>query len=350
MIVMKNFLLTILASLLLLGSQSCGKDTDEFIPINTTTTVKSDTSWQYDLLKLTDISSSVIPLLNIEKLMAELAAAPVQREMNAERGGTITTLDNVTVEFPANSCTTLSNRPCTGTLKVEILVLRKKGEFLLNNIPTVSLGKQLTSGGAVLVKVLQNGEEVKLARNMSYKIRFAPTGTVDTEMKLFDGKQAGRFNFLWTPIAPTGQTPQPQLNIFRDSVQGRTIFGYDLALDRFSWINCDKFSGDSTTLTNKFCVALADTFTNQNTSVFVVFKEINSVINLIGDGKVRQFCVPANYRGLPIGKLVTLISITSVKDRIYIGKKDATISANASIRLEPTLTTQEAAKEIIKNL
>ncbi len=347
---MKNFLLTILASLLFLGSQSCGKDTDTFIPGNPTTTVKSDTSWQEDLLKLTDISSSVIPLLNIEKLMKDIAADPIEREINAERGGTLTTPDNVTVEFPANSCTTLNNRPCTGTLKVQILVLRKKGEFLLNNVPTVSLGKQLLSGGAVLVKVLQNGEEVKLGRNVSYKIRFLPTGTVDTEMKLFDGKQAGRFNFLWTPIAPITSTSQPQLNIWRDSSQGRTTFGYDLSLDRFSWINCDKFSGDSTTLTNKFCVALADTFTNQNTSVFVVFKEINSVINLIGDGRVRQFCVPANYRGLPIGKLVTLISITSIKDHIYIGKKDATISANASIRLEPTLTTKEAAKEIIKNL
>ena len=347
---MKIFLPTILASLLLLGSQSCGKDTDTFIPMNTTTTVKSDTSWQDDLLKLTDISSSVVPLLNIEKLMADIAADPIQREMNAERGGILTTPDNVTVEFPANSCVTQTNRPCTGALKVEILVLRKKGEFLLNNVPTVSLGKQLISGGAVLVKVSQNGEEMKLARNTLYKIRFLPTGAVDTEMKLFDGKQAGRFNFLWTPILPIAPNTQPQLNIWRDSSQGRTTFGYDLVLDRFNWINCDKFNGDSTTLTNKFCAALADSFTNQNTSVFVVFKEINSVVNLIGDGKVRQFCVPANYRGLPIGKLVTLISISSIKDRIYIGKKDATISANASIRLEPTLTTKEAAKEIIKNL
>jgi hypothetical protein len=95
---------------------------------------------------------------------------------------------------------------------------------------------------------------------------------------------------------------------------------------------------------------MADTFTNQNTSVFVVFKEINSVVSLIGDGKVRQFCVPLNYRGLPIGKLVTLVTISTIKDRIYIGKKEATITANSTIRIEPILTNKEAAKEIIKNL
>jgi hypothetical protein len=350
---MKIFLLTLLTSLLLLGSQSCGKDSDEFIPGNSTTTVKSDTSWQEDLLKLSDISSSIIPPLNIEKLMIELAVDPVERDINAERGGSMTTPDNVTVEFPANSCTTLSNHLCTGTLKVEILVLKKKGEFLLNNVPTISLGRQLISGGAVLVKVSQNGEEVKLTRNMSYKVRFQPTGNIDTDMKLFDGKQLGRFNFIWTPIAPisVGTIPNvPVLNIWRDSVQGRVTTGYDLTLDRFSWINCDRFSGDSTTLTNKFCVALPDTFTNQNTSVFVVFKEINSVVSLIGDGKVRQFCVPTSYRGLPIGKLVTLITLSTVKDRIYIGKKDVTIAANSTFRIEPILTTKEAAKEIIKNL
>jgi hypothetical protein len=351
---MKKFLFTILISVLLLGSQGCGKDTDEFIPLNTNTTVKSDTSWIADLLKINDVSNLVIPPLSIEKLMSDLATDPVQREINAERGGIITTPDNVTIEFPANSCVTKTNQPCTGTLKVEILVLRKKGEFLLNNVPTTSLGKQLISGGALRIKVTQNGEEVRLARpiNSPYRVKFQSATPPDLTMKLFEGKAIGRFQFDWLqlPSGIAGTVFPPLLRTWADSVQGRQTSGYELFLDRFSWINCDKFSGDSTTLTNKFCVALPDTFHNQNTSVFVVFKEINSVVNLVGDGKTRQFCVPSGYRGLPTGKIVNIISISTIKDRIYIGKKEVTIASNATISVVPTLTTKESAKETISNL
>ncbi len=352
---MKNFLFTIFITFLLLGSQSCRKDTNEFIPLNTTSvtipTSKSDTTWQDDLLKLSDISTSVLPALSVEKLMADLAADPTKSNISAERGGIITTPDSVTVEFPANSCVTEDNRPCTGNLSVEVLVLRRKGEFLLNNVPTISGGKQLISGGAVLVKIKQSGEEVKLARNMSYKVRFQPVSTPDNAMKLFEAKFEGRFKFDWTLINTTPNTANTlSLKTWADSTQGRRTSGYELLLDRFSWINCDKFSGDSTTLTNKFCVALPDTFTNQNCSVFAVFKDINSVISLTGDGKTKQFCVPSSYKGLPIGKVINIISIATIKDRIYIGKKEVTISANALIRLEPNLTTKAAAKEIISNL
>jgi hypothetical protein len=352
---MKNFLFTILTTFVLIGSQSCGKDSDEFIPVNTkrdtTQTARKETEWQEDLLKLNDVSKSVLPSLNVEKLMEEFAADPTKNEIDAVRGGTFVTPDNVILEFPANSCVTQNNRPCTGTLKVEVLMLRKKGEFLLNNVPTVSGGKQLISGGAILVKIKQDDEEVKLARNITYKVKYLPATTVDEGMKLFEGKFEGRFKFDWNLINTTPNTVNtPIVRPWLDTAQGRRNTGYEMLLDRFNWINCDRFSGDTTTLTNKFCVALPDTFTNQNCSVFAVFKDINSVVALAGSGTTKQFCVPSNYKGLPIGKVINIITIAMIKDRIYIGKKEATISANALIRVEPFLTTKAAVKELISNL
>jgi hypothetical protein len=346
---MKNFLFTILATLTLLGSQSCGKDTDEFIPVSTKTdtipTIKKDTEWLDDLLTTTNT-------LSIEKLMKELETNPTKDELNAERGGRITTTDNVTLEFPANSCVTQNNRPCTGTLKVEVLMLRKKGELLLNNLPTTSGNRQLISGGAVFVKIKQDDEEVKLARNATYKVKYLPATSVEEGMQLFEAKFDGKARFLdWKLIsqANTGTTNTPTVRFWTDSTQGRRN-GYELGLDRFSWINCDKFSGDSTNLTNKFCVALPDTFTNKNCAVYAVFKDINSVVPLTGDSRTKQFCVPNGYRGLPIGRAINIITIATIKDRTYIGKKETTISANALIRVEPTFTTMAAAKELISNL
>ena len=167
-------------------------------------------------------------------------------------------------------------------------------------------------------------------------------------MLLFDGKFEGRFKFDWTPIARLNGD-FPSWRPWGDSAQTRQR-GYDLNLDRFNWVNCDVFSGDSTNLTNKFCVALPDSFTNQNTNAFVVFKDVNSVVALASDARVKQFCVPSTYRGLPIGRQVIIVTVSNIRDRIYIATKEATIIANTVLRMEPTVTTKEALKTLIKNL
>jgi hypothetical protein len=349
---MKNFLFTILTTLLLIGSQSCGKDRDEFIPVNTKLdtiqTAKKETDWQEDLLKINDVSKNVLPSLNVEKLMEELATDPTKHEFPAERGGTITTPDNVSIEFSPNSFVSDNNNAYRGTVKVEVLILKKKGEFLLNNIPTVLGVKQLISGGAVLVKIKQD-DDVKFARNATYKVKYQTT--TEEGMKLFDGKFNGRFKFDRNSISSivSGSVNAPTVKIWSDTTRRTT--GYEMLLDRLSWVNCDKLSGDTTNLTTKFCVALPDTFTNQNCSVFAVFKDINSVLPLAGYGRVKQFCVPDSNKGLPIGKVVNIITIAMIKDRIYFNKKEVTISASAvPIRIEPILTTKALVKELISNL
>jgi hypothetical protein len=354
---MKNFLFTILTTLVLIGSQSCGKDTDEFIPVNTQIdtiqTVKKETDWIEDLLKISNLSTSMVPKLSIEKLMEDLAEDPTHNDFNAERGTKVTTTDNVTIEFPPNSCVKKNGNPCTGNLKLDVLVLRKKGEFLLNNVPTISNGKLLISGGTVLIKIKQDDEEVKLARNASYKIRFQPSAPTETNMNLFETKKEERFKFDWTFSPPNQNTNFPSLKPFFDSSSTRRLLGYELLLDTLSstsWKNCARLSGDSINLTNKFCVVLPDSFNNQNSAVFAVFKESNSVVSLLGDGKVKQFCVQSGSKGLPIGKVVTIISISTIKERIYIGTKETTISANGSIRVEPRYTSKSDAKEIISKL
>ncbi|NJN34579.1 MAG: hypothetical protein HC817_10315 [Saprospiraceae bacterium] len=67
-----------------------------------------------------------------------------------------------------------------------------------------------------------------------------------------------------------------------------SVIGYNIFTDRFGWINCDKFGGQPN-LTNKFCATLPDSFTNKNSKVFVVFKDILSVITLSGDSEKSNF-------------------------------------------------------------
>lgn len=347
---MKNFGFYIFALIFVLAVASCRQDTVEFIPIDTITIVESDTTWDDDLLSKSNLSTTFLPTLSIEKLVSQLSAEPKFDTCNAERGGTITVPDNVTVTIPASACVNAQNRACTGKLDVEILVLRKKGDFIAYNLPTSSGNRQLISGGVVSVRVRQNGKEVKLANGKTIKVRYLMTEP-DTQMQLFEGKIDGRFNFDWVAIPTVGQSGT-RLSVlpWADSLQRR---GYDMVLDRFGLINCDKFSGDSTNFNNKFMVSLPETFTNLNTSVYVAFKEMNSVLSLVGNSKARAF-IPSG-RGLPVGRVVTVVVMGFVKEKFYFSKQEVTIqnslgATGQTVRLTPTVIEKEALKETLKSL
>ena len=348
---MKIFTYYIFIAIFLLAMASCKKDTIEFIPTDTVTLIEGDTTWDDNLASKNNLSTTILPPLSIEELVNELQAVPKLDTFIAEQGGSFVIPDNVTVTIPANVCSNYQNRPCTGKLNVEILVLRKKGDFIAFNLPTSSLNKQLISGGVVMVKVRQNGQEVKLANGKAIKVRYVMTEP-DNQMQLFEGRVDGRFMFDWLPISSVGTGGvRSSLSTWADSSQLRR--GYDLVLDRFGLINCDKFSGDTTSFNNKFTVTLPEVFTNVNTSVYVAFKNMNSVLSLSGDARTKAF-IPLG-RGLPVGRTATIVAMSYIRDKFYFAKQEVTIQSalgttGQTIRLTPIVTEKEEIKAILNSL
>jgi hypothetical protein len=137
-----------------------------------------------------------------------------------------------------------------------------------------------------------------------------------------------------------------ELGVWRDSSQ--QAVGYQIFTDRFGWINCDKFNPETNNLTDKITVALPDSFSNRNTGVFLVFKDILSVVKLAGDPQIRKFTIPKNYKGVPIGKQVTVVVYGVVKDKTYFAAQDLTIAATNMLTMTPLpLTLDEIKKKIL---
>jgi hypothetical protein len=345
---MKKILFYIPVLFALILSEGCYKDKDEFIVTSVekipVSSVKSDTIWE-DESKLIIPSGVIVPLLNIEKLIKELNLPILKDTFIAEQGGKLELPDDITIEIPSSSCINKNNnQPCRGKLDVEYLVLRTKGELIAHDKPTISLGRLLTSGGVVYLMVKQNGSEVKLASNKTVKVRFK-TKTTESGMLLFEGKSLNRLQFDWFPIGITAN--RDMVTTWADS--SREKKGYQLLLDRFGWINCDKFN-EETNLTNKFCVAIPDTFTNRNTSVYLAFKDINSVVKLEGTPLLKQFCIPVSYKGIPVGKQVTVISISNIEGRYFMATQEVKVESVNNIRLIPQRLASEEIKKKILNL
>jgi hypothetical protein len=342
---MKNLFYTILALGLFLSTVGCDKDNQEFIPTGKETTVLSGTKSPIDTAVYEDESLLVSPRpadpaqsLTIEKLN-DLLEKPVYKDsFTAENGGKIVSPDDVTVEFPANCCKG-GNGVCKGKLDVEILILRTRGEILANDKPTISGGKLLTSGGVVFINVKQNGVGVTLISNKTVSIKYKMR-PVETDMKFFEGKNENRLKFDWSLIS------NREIGIWQDS--SRQSNGYEIFTDRFGWINCDKFNPETNNLTDKITVALPDSFSNRNTGVFLVFKDILSVVKLAGDPQTRKFTIPKNYKGLPVGRQVTVVVYGIVKDKTYFATQDLTIAATNALTINPLpLSLEEIKKKIL---
>lgn len=344
---MKKILLYILFVSVIGLIQACQKDSDDFIPTDTTvlkTASKPDTVWENEASLMLPPANTTVPLLDIEKLNKELAPPTFNDTITAERGGKINLSDDMYIEVPSNACVNKANVLCRGKVDFEVMILRTKGELIAYDKPTVASGRLLTSGGVFYISAKQNGSEVRLALNKSLKIRYKMP-TIDSRMQIFSGKFVNRLQFDWAIY--TGTISQSIVKTWADSLRG--IKGYEIICDRLGWISCNTINESvNNNAGSKFCVAMPDTLTNRNTSVYVVLKNSQSVVKLEGVPALRQFCLPATLRGLPIGQPVTVVSMTQINGSAFMDIQEVTITATNIVRMKPQrLPIIELRKKIL---
>jgi hypothetical protein len=339
---MKKLIVSILFLNLVVFCSSCKKDTDEYIVTGVTTINLKDSSvWVNESVVTSTGTSS-----DIGKLVGEISKVSDKKSFDAEAGAKIVTSDDVTVEIPANACVGKDNKPCKGKVDIEVIFLRNKGDLIANDKPTIAGGRLLISGGVAYILAKQDSNIVTIATGKTVKIRFK-NSSADDDARFYEGKAEGPFKFDWKPL--TGAREVSKVTVWEEKVQSVETKGYEIVTDRFGWISCAK-PYDEGTLTTKFSVSLASEFTNRNTSVFLVFKDINSVVKLEGNPSTRDFTIANGHKGIPIGKKVSIVSTSKFNTYSMMAIQDATISANGVVKLTPTRMTNEEMQKKLQGL
>lgn len=306
---------------------SCQKDTDIFIP--DTTSVGLDTNW---VSAVTDLS----PISEVKKLLRKEI---VIDSIDAAAGGTFQTAEGLTVTVSSNSLQLLNNQPATGKIYVETLLIKQRGDMVRHDKPTTSFGRVLISGGEVFIRLRKESEELHLAPGKTIYIKYNESNPTSL-MKLFYGDESNPEKFNWLP---------PTLNS-RDSVFASSQ-GYEIVSERLRWINCDYFADSSGVRVNVIASLPAD-FTNANTSVYLVFKDIKSVVGMYGDATSKKFSSPK----VPLGKSAVVISITKKgTNSYYLGSQNITtgqtiLSGNQVVPLKPQPTSITDIKAFLATL
>jgi len=309
---------------------SCGKDYDHY-SVNITgvdTTWKSPTSINTDL----------------QKLFSDIAVTPLIMDVND-----ISNLDTLffpgpaVLMIPAHSCNNPGGAAAVGTAKVELTLLHTKGEFIRSSKPTCIEHAPVLTKIIANVRILQNGSELQLKAGNSIVVSVTDPYPVSNLKTFYAEPLAPNRPYIdWTP-ASDGSLVSP----FTRPVPGMTgqyLTGYDLKLAQLRWMNCGSF-GD-TSSHDQMSVTLPLTFTNANTAVFIVPRDLPTVIQMDAESRHQYFRTDK----MPDGQSLKAVSISYVNGEYYVGSTDATSSEGLNVVVKPEKTTLEGLLTFLKGL
>ena len=336
---MKRFLL-IMGSLLMLFFTACNKELSDNFTTYTNHPL-NDTAW---VRNITNTSS-------IHDLFEMLVPPVLVDSFSLSYGGEIKFGDSVELKFaPSTLFLPGSTSIPVGNAKIEVIPLKRKGDFIRVFKPTTTNnGALLETGGGFFIKVSQNNNELKLLLDSTFELKFNDVDTPPKmSMQTFYGKEGFDVplkgidtSFFWIRDFDTTKL-EPWSKISNNPLVP-SYFGYKMKSKNLRWITADRYA-DSSQQKTKITAILSPNFTNKNTAVFVVFNNQKTVVNLKGDYPSRSF----NTNNIPVGISMKLLSLSKIGSQLYLGVK--AISTGTVVTSYTIVPTERSLKEIIDYL
>lgn len=298
---MKYFYTVIFFIAAILFLISCEKSSTVFIPAANQLT-GPDTNWY----------ATISPTSPLSSLKTDLSLPPETDTFNTGvMPDTVNTASGLQFILPPNGCIDNGNNIVTGTLYLETYLLKSKGDLISMSIPTTSNNNLLISGGVLYLCLKNYTANLKFAPGINAHIRYT-NSTISPMMKLFNGDSSNMWQYNWLPI---NDTSNGNNKIDVDNNE------YEITTNELNWISSgyvyNEFPGPQTILT----VSIPNNhLTNANTFAYVVFNDMVSVVNMQGDYNTKRFI----SNELPVGKNVTIVTISKDGDYYYLGHVNVT--------------------------
>jgi len=284
--------------------------------------------------------TTISPIAPVNQIFQILSAPSEDSSFDADTGGTISFPDQVQIIFPQKAF----GAGVSGKLKLELHYLRTKGDMIRFGKPTTSGENFLISGGSFDIKVSQNGRLLQIEPGKGVAIRY-PYSPTDPDMNLFYGDTTinSTDGFTWTASIDT----LPRKPIYIWEQQG-TIFhtGYTLLSKKCRWINCDHYADFNNLSRTKITTTLPANFTNNNSGVFLAFRDIFCVARMNADVGNHLFYT----KDIPIGKDIVIVSISKIGTDFYLAAQEVKVTENINVELSPEKKTEQEVIDYLNSL
>lgn len=212
---------------------------------------------------------------------------------------------------------------------LELLELLTPKDMILNQKPTVSDGRLLSTGGEIYLKFSKDGKNIN--SNFGYRIDIH-SNKLDNQMKLFAGVPEMNNIINWVPSDSIRNNNDPIENkeFLATNIERRS---YSILTGRVGWINVDKFINDTGP---KVQLKFTSDYPKVETIIkYLYFPDINSIMQIYGDISGQ----------IPVGQKVTLICFAESTSKIlFTQTKNLEISKDETINLK---LKQQSEKEFL---
>ncbi len=291
---------------------SCKKETEETTP---QVTVNGYTS-------VTDFLSKNTPVMQTYTI-------------SGVSGGSITSPQGTIINIPANAFLTQAGIPVTGVVTIQFKDIYKKSDMVLADMSTMTnFSSPLKSCGEFFIKALSNNSALILdaGKRITVSQPGALTGGLDSinVMQAFIQQDTlGQFG---------GWSPAPADSVFYSASNYIfSLYQFNAPVDTGSWCNSDNSTYFSAYPQTTLTLMPNDNVNSYGTEVFLVFKNISSMVHVY----YEQFSSKFPYYYAPQGLQCTLVAIGVKNGVVYSSFNPITITANQSVNftLSPTTTS-----------
>jgi len=279
---------------------SCNKNIDYFVP-DPGQVMGPDTNWV----------SNITTAMPVSFLKNTLLLKPVTDSLDLQKNDTADNAAGLKCAITANSFSDTLGHLATGTVKVEMMMLTKKGDFIRMDKPTVANGKVLSSSGIINVKISKAGSTLIIGQNEKLSLQvYNPLATSQNKLYFQEFNTTGEFNWL-EDFAGSRNEIVPN------------NYGYDIKTNKLGWMSASK-PLETLALTN-IAISLPAQYTNANAVAYLVYSDTKSVVNLSANTSIKKF----GGTNLPGGKAATVVVLSKQGNDYYAAFK--TITTNSSI-------------------
>jgi len=283
----------------------CQKNIDVFVP-DAGQLNGPDTTWY----------GSVSDAMPVTAIRNSLALETFKKDIViGTNKDTVTTTNGLTCIFPAGNYLSAGNVAVTGKISSEVLLLRKKGDMIRMNRPTLSNNRLLISTAEVFIR-LKDTQNITLAPATLLNLRIADPGSIANNIAFFAGEELSNGSFNWA------ENNDPTNNFIN-----ATTTPLQVTTNKLRWTSIANIFDTTGLIRNVLRVSLPSNYTNANTMVYAVFRDLRSVVNLTADISAKKF----TSIKLPDGKAVTVIVISHQANDYYSATASITTGASTNV-------------------
>lgn len=273
-----------------------------------------------------------------------------EREVFPVEEGTtrIVTSKKTIIDIPGQAFVNSNGQSVTTGIELHVLELNRKGQMILQGQYTLSGNKLTESTSQLKIEAYQSNEKLSLAPGKTIHLRI-PDELAASDSELFYGNGSDPRSFTW---AEADGNPELQENV---TIQDWTVqhesqiitgFGYSTHPGRLGWMSVAQFQHFEGSVTTGVCIELPESYTNENTVVYLMFMEYNTFITMTRNELTGKFC--DDRKLVPVDAQIQIMVISEQESgKYHFASVNAEVEMNHLEMIFPEKVNLQAIKEYI---